>query len=564
MWSPSGATSVAIPPCPATEAGPVAGKRSRWPPSVGVQIRRSPSPALALPTTTKPPRTGVPGRTPGRRRRCRARRPPGRARRTPGRRGRPGPSAARTASQRAGRIERRPAGPGGHAGTGHEPVAASVGRPGRRGAVRPQLARRGLPEAPSGSGSSHQPRSAPVASRRPTRTASPPGASGRGVLERPRLGQGRGVAAVEPHRADDAGRGVDERAAVRRHVVRADRRQLGRDLARVGPVRVHQPDVADAAPGGQERDLVLGARRLAAGRERPGPPGRDLARIARPPDDGRQLHGVGRVLGERLGRREQEDRARGRTGRLGRRRGAAGPANPAGAGTSLTGTATRTSPPIAGVIRIAPSTEAGSIGPSNMIAIGVRTPIPATPSAGTTASIPRPAATVVNVAAERRREVAPVGVRGIAADRDRVRRPERQRRLERDRQARPAPADPERDGGRDRQRGLDRAGVHQPVERELDDGVGRDPAGPGAGDHRHDDRRSDGPELERARLASGAGLPAASAKPGPDDDRELGRRRELPCRREDRRRVAVPGERPADVRARSGSAARPTTGRPAR
>ena len=70
----------------------------------------------------------------------------------------------------------------------------------------------------------------------------------------------------------------------------------------------------------------------------------------------------------------------------------------AGSATSFEGATTRTSPPTSGVIRNAPATDVGSIGPSKTIAIGVRMPIPDTPSAGTTDSIPRPAATVVNEA----------------------------------------------------------------------------------------------------------------------------------------------------------------------
>ena len=134
-----------------------------------------------------------------------------------------------------------------------------------------------------------------------------------------------------------------------------------------------------------------------AGRERPGPPGRDLAGIAGALDDRGELDRIRRVLGEGLDglNRRTVPAGGGDVGcGMGEPLASVGPGP---VGTSDGTVATRRSPPIAGVIRMAPSTDTGSIGPSNWTAIVVRTEIPATPSAGTTASTPRPAATVVNV-----------------------------------------------------------------------------------------------------------------------------------------------------------------------
>ena len=102
--------------------------------------------------------------------------------------------------------------------------------------------------------------------------------------------------------------------------------------------------------------------------------------------------------------------------------------------------------------------------------------------------------------------------------------------------------------GRTVERGLHRAGVHQPVERRA--GRPASVADPGRARrrvHRRDDRRADGPERERPGGVRGgvAGEVGEARRPTPTAERR--RRRELRRRREDGRRVAVPGERPADV-----------------
>ena len=143
--------------------------------------------------------------------------------------------------------------------------------------------------------------------------------------------------------------------------------------------------------------------------------------------------------------------------------------------------------------------------------------------------------------------MAPVGVRGAVADVHGVGGPERQRLVERDRQAGSAPARPERGAGT-----TARAASTDPVSMSRsnsspDRGVRRHAAGPAGRIHRRHDRRPDGLELERPGRV-GRGVAGEVGEAGGDGDAERGRRWELPGRGEDDRRVAVPGEGPADVR----------------
>ena len=279
MWSPAGATSTAIPPWVAPAAGPTAGKSTPVAVPAG-SIRTRPVPPGAVPATMNAPTGAIPGghSRPGRHLEDTA---IGSGASEPGRRGRPGRRSAPRTSQRpvgskaARDVQADTPGPATSPSppSSTEPAGgAPVGRSWRDGpaGVRPPAVRatsRGRSRSRRGDRRGRR--------RRPERSV---GAYSR----RPGWVSVVSVGPIDLRLADDAARRVDERPAVGGDVIRADRGQLGGDLARVRAVRVHQPDVPDAAAFGQERDLVLGARRLAAGRERPGPARGHLTRIAGP------------------------------------------------------------------------------------------------------------------------------------------------------------------------------------------------------------------------------------------------------------------------------------------